>query len=80
MRFSSFSSASLVRFFLLLLVLLSGVRARADVILLIEDPINFLGHVSSTDHRYEGKTAVQIDEDFFFRADGSVEVAGGAEE
>lgn len=34
----------------LLFVLLCGVKARADVWLLLEDPINFLGHVSSTGH------------------------------
>src|ERR1700733_9259772 len=34
----------------LLLVLLCGAKARADVWLLLEDPINFLGHVSSTGH------------------------------
>jgi hypothetical protein len=50
MRFSSFSSASVVHCFLFFLLLLSGVRARADVMLFIEDPINFLGHVSSTGH------------------------------
>jgi hypothetical protein len=48
MRFSSL--AYLVRCFLLLLVFLAGVRARADVVLLLEDPINFLGHVTSTGH------------------------------
>jgi hypothetical protein len=41
------SSASAVR---CLLLLLPGIRARADVVLFIEDPINFLGHVSSTGH------------------------------
>jgi hypothetical protein len=44
------SSASAVRRFLLLFLLLSGVRASADVVLFIEAPINFLGHVSSTGH------------------------------
>src|SRR5580692_11783889 len=34
----------------LLLVLLCGAKARADDWLLLEDPINFLGHVSSTGH------------------------------
>jgi hypothetical protein len=48
MRFSF--SMSAVRRVLLLLVFLSGVKARADVTLIIEDPINFLGHVSSTGH------------------------------
>jgi hypothetical protein len=46
----SSSSASLVRCFLVFLLFLSGVRARADVVLFIEEPINFLGHVSSTGH------------------------------
>ena len=41
---------SAMRWLLLLLVFLSGVKARADVTLIIEDPINFLGHVSSTGH------------------------------
>jgi hypothetical protein len=35
---------------LLLLVFLSGVKVRADVVLIVGDPINFLGHVSSTGH------------------------------
>jgi hypothetical protein len=48
MRFSF--SMSAVRRVLLLLVFLSGVKARADVTLLLEDPINFLGHVTSTGH------------------------------
>jgi hypothetical protein len=53
MRF--FSSASAVRSFpvqclLSLFLFLSGITARADVVLLLEDPINFLGHVSSTGH------------------------------
>jgi hypothetical protein len=48
MRFSF--SVPVVRWLLLLVVCLSGVRARADVTLIIEDPINFLGHVSSTGH------------------------------
>ena len=63
MRF--FSPASAVRFFpvgsltarpfqaqclLFLLLSLSGIKAHADVVLLLEDPINFLGHVSSTGH------------------------------
>jgi hypothetical protein len=48
MRFASLAFA--MRYFLLLLAFLSGVRARADVWLLLEDPINFLGHVSSTGH------------------------------
>jgi hypothetical protein len=39
-----------MRCLLLLLLLLPGIRARADVVLFIEDPINFLGHVSSTGH------------------------------
>jgi hypothetical protein len=39
-----------MRCLFLLLLLLPGVRARADVVLFIEDPINFLGHVSSTGH------------------------------
>jgi len=42
--------------------------------------VGSLGALGIVDHRYEGKTAVQIDEEFFFRADGSVTVAGGAEE
>jgi hypothetical protein len=41
------SSASAVR---CLLLLLPGIRARADVVLFIEDPINILGDVSSTGH------------------------------
>jgi hypothetical protein len=45
-----FSSASALRSFLLLLLFLSGVKARAEVVLLLEDPINFLGHVTSTGH------------------------------
>jgi hypothetical protein len=48
MRFG-FSMPS-VRWLLLLLVSLPGVGARADVTLLLEDPINFLGHVTSTGH------------------------------
>src|ERR1700754_4397967 len=40
----------LVRQLLLLLVFLAGLMARADVVLIVEDPINFLGHVSSTGH------------------------------
>lgn len=44
-----FSPASALRRFLLFF-LLSGVRASADVVLFIEAPINFLGHVSSTGH------------------------------
>jgi hypothetical protein len=40
----------LARSFLLLLLVLSGATARADVVLLLEDPINFVGHVSSTGH------------------------------
>jgi hypothetical protein len=53
MRF--FSSTSAVRSFpvqcfLSLLLFLSATTARADVVLLLEDPINFLGHVSSTGH------------------------------
>jgi hypothetical protein len=47
-RFSS--SISGVRCLLLLLLLLPGVPGRADATLLIESPINFLGHVSSTGH------------------------------
>lgn len=39
-----------IRSLLLFLLLLPGVSARADVTLLIEAPINFLGHVSSTGH------------------------------
>jgi hypothetical protein len=42
------------RLFLFLLLFLSGflsgIKARADVTLLLEDPINFLGHVTSTGH------------------------------
>ncbi|MFL6306971.1 MAG: hypothetical protein ACJ72H_25855 [Candidatus Sulfotelmatobacter sp.] len=38
------------RCILLFLLLLPGVRVRADVTLFIEAPINFLGHVSSTGH------------------------------
>lgn len=48
MRFSFI--VPVVRRLLLSLVFLSGVRARADVVLIVEDPINFLGHVSSTGH------------------------------
>jgi hypothetical protein len=44
------SPATAALFFLLLLVLLPGVRVYADVTLLVESPINFLGHVSSTGH------------------------------
>jgi hypothetical protein len=36
--------------FILLLVFFSGLRVHADATLLIEAPINFLGHVSSTGH------------------------------
>ena len=39
-----------IRCFLLLLFLISGAKARADATLLIEAPINFLGHISSTGH------------------------------
>src|SRR5246127_4355016 len=35
---------------LVLLLLLPGIRVYADATLLIEAPINFLGHVSSTGH------------------------------
>jgi hypothetical protein len=53
MRF--FSSTFVVRSFpvqclLSVLLFLSGIKAHADVILLLEDPINFLGHVTSTGH------------------------------
>jgi hypothetical protein len=43
-------SAAAIRSFLLFLLLFHGIRVRADVTLLIEAPINFLGHVSSTGH------------------------------
>ena len=45
-----FSTLSSIWYFLLLLVFLSGMTAHADVTLIVEDPINFLGHVSSTGH------------------------------
>lgn len=48
MRFSY--SVPVVRWLLLLFVFLAGAKARADVTLILEDPINFLGHVSSTGH------------------------------
>jgi hypothetical protein len=35
---------------LIVLLILQGLKAKADVTLLIEAPINFLGHVSSTGH------------------------------
>ena len=41
---------SVSRRVLLFLLFLPGIKANADVILLIESPINFLGHVSSTGH------------------------------
>src|SRR5258708_38573927 len=44
------SSSSAARHFLLFLLLFFGERVRADVVLFIESPINFLGHVSSTGH------------------------------
>jgi hypothetical protein len=44
------SFAAVVRCIVLSLVLLPGLRAHADVTVLIEAPINFLGHVSSTGH------------------------------
>jgi hypothetical protein len=43
-------STSTMRRLLLLLLFLPGAPGRADVTLLIEEPINFLGHVSSTGH------------------------------
>src|SRR5580698_2070046 len=49
MRFAF--SKSFMRCLVLLTVFLSAeVKARADAWLLLEDPINFLGHVSSTGH------------------------------
>ena len=42
---------------LIVLLILHGLKAKADVTLLIEAPINFLGHVSSTGH-----TALLIDD------------------
>ncbi len=39
-----------IRYFLLFLFVISGAKARADATLLIEAPINFLGHISSTGH------------------------------
>jgi hypothetical protein len=39
-----------VRCLLLFFLFLFGLRARADAVLFIEAPINFLGHVSSTGH------------------------------
>jgi len=44
------SSSSAARCLLLFLPFLLGPRAHADVVLFIEAPINFLGHVSSTGH------------------------------
>jgi rhodanese-related sulfurtransferase len=41
---------SVLRLFLFCLLFLPGIRVYADVTLLIESPINFLGHVSSTGH------------------------------
>jgi hypothetical protein len=46
----SCSPVSAVRSLLLVLLFLPGLRAYADLTLLIEAPINFLGHVSSTGH------------------------------
>src|ERR1700748_1393938 len=43
-------SVPVVRWLVLLVMCLSGVKARTDVTLIVEDPINFLGHVSSTGH------------------------------
>jgi hypothetical protein len=47
---STFFPTSTMRCLLLLVLFLPGVPSRADVTLLIEAPINFLGHVSSTGH------------------------------
>jgi len=45
-----FSVMSNARGILISLLFLPGLRAHADVTLLVEAPINFLGHVSSTGH------------------------------
>jgi len=44
------SAAAAVRYIFLFILLSCGAKARADVTLFVEAPINFLGHVSSTGH------------------------------